>query len=342
MHTVPTSFLFVILCLLLLTAFVLQIFLGSVDIPVHAVLNAFLSGAERNVYSHIVLENRLPGAIGALVAGAALSVSGLMMQILFRNPVAGPYVLGMSSGANLGVALLLMGSSFFSLNGIGASLLASEWGVAIAAAIGASLVFLLVLAVAGRIQQSVSLLIVGLMLGSAISAVVELLQALSGKDELKQFVLWSFASFRHLTMQQVQVMSLFCLGGFILAVKMIKPLQALQAGDVFAQTVGINTRKTKQLVIVSTGLLAGAVTAFCGPVAFVGLAIPHICRMLFKSANTMVLTFSTMLMGAVVCGFCNVISGLPGSEYAIPVNVVTSILGAPFVVYIIFKRPQTT
>ncbi len=333
--------LFVVLAVLLFATFIAQLFLGSVSIPATEVI-AILSGKGTDeILSRIILENRLPGAVGALIAGSALALSGLMMQILFRNPVAGPYVVGMSAGANLGVALLLMGSSFFSLGNIFFRFFYSEWGVALAAAVGSSAVFLLVLLVAKRITQSVSLLIVGLMLGSAISAVVELLQTFAGKDELKQFMLWTFASFRHLTPQQVWVMAIGCGFGFVLSIKMMKPLQALQGGENFAQTVGIDTRRAKQTIIIATGILAGTVTAFCGPVAFIGLAVPHLCRMIFKTANTVTLTFACVLLGAVVCGFCNVAASMPGSEYALPVNVITSILGAPFVVYIIIKQPKT-
>ena len=333
--------LFVVLAVLLCAAFVAQLFLGSVSVPAAEVFTILLGKGKDEILSRIILENRLPGAVGALIAGSALALSGLMMQILFRNPVAGPYVLGMSAGANLGVALLLMGSSFFSFSGILSKFFYSEWGIALAAAIGSSAVFLLVLLVAKRITQSVSLLIVGLMLGSAISAVVELLQTFAGKDELKQFVLWTFASFRHLTPQQVWVMAICCGFGFALSIKMMKPLQALQGGENFAQTVGIDTRRAKQTIIIATGILAGTVTAFCGPVAFIGLAVPHLCRMIFKTANTVTLTFACVLLGAVVCGFCNVAASMPGSEYALPVNVITSILGAPFVVYIIIKQPKT-
>jgi len=334
--------LFVVLVLLLCAAFVAQLFLGSVAVPATTVVAILSGNGNDEILSRIILENRLPGAVGALIAGSALALSGFMMQILFRNPVAGPYVLGMSSGANLGVALLLMGSSFFSFGGVFSRFFYSEWGIALAAAVGSSVVFLLVLVAAKRITQSVSLLIVGLMLGSAISAVVELLQTFAGESELKQFVLWTFASFRHLTSQQVLVMALCCSVGFVLSIKMMKPLQALQGGESFAQTVGVDTRKAKQTIIIATGILAGTVTAFCGPVAFVGLAVPHLCRMIFKTANTVTLTFACVLLGAVVCGFCNVVASMPGSDYALPVNVVTSILGAPFVVYIIIKQPKTT
>ncbi len=342
MFSAKHVFLFISLTALLLVMFIAQLFFGSVDVKPGEVISILLGNRSNEILSRIVIENRLPGAIGALIAGAALAVSGLMMQILFRNPVAGPYVLGMSAGANLGVAALLMGASFFSVSGWMGKFFYSEWGVALAAAAGSSAVFLLVLLVAKRVTQSVSLLIVGLMLGSAISAIVEVLQTFAGKDELKQFVLWTFASFRHLTAQQVWVMALCCIVGFVLSALMIKPLQALQGGESFAQTVGIDVRKAKQIIIISTGILAGTVTAFCGPVAFIGLAVPHLCRMIFKTANSLTLILACVLVGATVCCFCNVAASLPGSAYALPVNVITSILGAPFVVYIIIKQPKTT
>lgn len=331
--------LLVVLLLLLPIAFLLQLFLGSVHISPSEVLAVLSNNSTNKIYQTILLQNRLPGAIAAIIAGASLSVSGLQMQIMFRNPVAGPYILGVSSGASLGVAILLMGTQWLPHQSLAEQLLNAPFSLAIAAASGAAIVFFLVYVISLSIKQNVSLLIIGLMIGSAIGAVVELLQAFAGKDELQKFVLWGFAGFRQLNLDEVKVMSLICLAGLLFSFSLVKPLQALLGGEVFAETVGVNVAATKRKIILATAILAGTITAFCGPIAFVGLAVPHICRSIFKTANTFVLMFSGILVGAIICCICNVISSLPGSDWALPLNTITSVLGAPFVIYIILKKP---
>jgi iron complex transport system permease protein len=319
----------------------LQLVLGSVHIPLPIVLDTITGAKTDPVYNEIILNGRLPSAIASLLAGAALSISGLHMQILFRNPIAGPYVLGISAGANFGVACLLMLSGYVSANSFVYALFSNEWSISIAAALGAALVFSLIISTAFRIRNVVSLLIIGLMLGSAIGALVELMEAFATKDELRAYVLWTFASFRQVTMPQIYVMSAIFTIGMLLSFYLIKPLQAMLAGEQYAITMGINVTRTRQLVVVCTALLAGSITAFCGPVAFVGLAVPHICRMIFKTADTRLLTLACITLGALICATCSLIATLPGSERALPLNVVTSLLGAPYVVWLIYSRSKT-
>lgn len=328
----------VLLLVLLPIIFSLQLFLGSVSISPKIVLEIFSGNLDNSLYKTIILKNRLPGALAAVIAGAALSVSGLQMQIMFRNPIAGPYILGISAGASLGVALVLMGLQFLPRQSYLVHILTMPFSIAAAAALGTVLVFLLIFLISLSVRQSVSLLIIGLMIGSAISALVELLQAFSGREELQKFVLWGFASFRNITLQEVKILYAACSIGLILSASLIKPMQALLGGEVFAETVGVKVNVLKRKIIFSTAILVGSVTAFCGPVAFVGLAVPHICRSLLKTSNTFVLMLSSIIVGAIVCCVCNIISAVPGSDIVLPLNIITSLLGAPFVIYILFKK----
>jgi iron complex transport system permease protein len=313
--------------------------LGSVIISPSEVVAVLFNNSNNQIHQTIIFQNRLPGAIAAVVAGASLSVSGLQMQIMFRNPVAGPYILGVSAGASLGVATLLMGTRWLPHSSFAAQLLNTPFSLAIAAGSGAALIFFLVYIISLSVKQNVSLLIIGLMIGSAIGAIVELLQAFAGKDELQKFVLWGFAGFRQLSLDEAKVMAIVCIVGLLHSFALVKPLHALLGGEVFAETVGVNVASTKRKTIVSTAILAGTVTAFCGPIAFVGLAVPHLSRSIFKTANTFLLMLSCIMIGAVICCFCNIISSLPGSDWALPLNTITSVLGAPFVIYVILKKP---
>lgn len=340
MESKRQSGILLLLLLVLPIAFALQLFLGSVHLSPIEIWQVLIGNATNSVHQIIVLENRLPGALAAVIAGAALSVSGLQMQIMFRNPVAGPYILGVSSGASLGVALLLMGVQWLPYKHILMQWAQMPFSIAIAAAVGATAVFFMVFIISFSIRQSVSLLIIGLMISSAIAALVELLQAFSGKDELQKFVWWGFASFRQLNLQEVKVMYAVCSIGLLFSFSIVKPMQALLGGELFAETVGVNVASLKRKIVLSTAILAGTTTAFCGPIAFVGLAVPHICRSLFKTSNTATLMLSSALTGAIICCLCNVASSVPGSDWVLPLNTITSLLGAPFVVYIILKKPS--
>lgn len=326
---------FLLLVVLLLVVFVLQLTIGSVFISADELLHLFTGGKQNQIVVNIVFGSRLPSAVSALFSGAALAVSGLMMQTMFRNPVAGPYVLGISSGAMLGVALLVLGAGAMGIReiyGIGA------WALVVAAAAGALAVFMFTFFVSLYVRSVVAMLIVGLMIGGAIGAVVEVLQSLSGSDALKSYLMWTFGSFRYVNNSQVlylaTIVSVALIGTFFLC----KTLNLLLLGDVYAQSSGLNIRMAKVQIIVLTSLLAGTVTSFCGPIGFVGLAVPHIARKIFSTASHQTLIPACMLIGAIVCGVANVVAVLPGSDKILPLNAIMNILSAPVVVWIILQQ----
>jgi iron complex transport system permease protein len=329
---------FIGLLVMVVIAFVLQLLYGSVQIPFSFFIELFSGATTQNeVWKNIVLDSRLPGAIAALIAGAGLSVSGLQMQTMFRNPVAGPYVLGISAGASLGVAVLILASTYL---GFHHAAMLSSWSVVLAAGVGAVLIFLLNFLISYRINNVIALLIVGLMLGGSISAFIEILQTFSSNESLKRYVLWTFGSFRYVNHEQVVYLTIITTFGLIFAFLLAKSLNLLLMGDAYATTSGLNVQSAKIGIVFSTSIMAGTITAFCGPIGFVGLAVPHIARMMFKSANHLLLIPACALLGAVVCGLCNVVSTLPGSDVALPINAITALLGAPVVIWIVLRQKQ--
>ncbi|MBL0309465.1 MAG: iron ABC transporter permease [Bacteroidetes bacterium] len=314
----------------------MQLFIGSVRIPISSVLTILTGGTVDNeAWSNIVIESRLPGALAAMLAGAGLSVSGLQMQTLFRNPVAGPYVLGISAGASLGVALYLMGAA--ALSSYSLFHLLSGWGIIISASLGAFVIFVVSSVLTFRIRDVVAVLIIGLMLGGGISAFIEILQSFSGNEALKHYVLWTFGSFRYVDITQVAYLAGAVMIGIFLSLAVSKQLNLLLLGEIYAAGLGVPINLIKYLVVFCTSLLAGCVTAFCGPIGFVGLAVPHIVRRLFNTYNHNILTPACALMGAVICCLCNILASVPGTEIALPINAVTSLFGAPVVIWIIMK-----
>lgn len=277
-------------------------------------------------YGEIVLNIRLIKAVVALLAGAALSVSGLQMQTLFRNPLAGPYVLGISSGASLGVALVV-------LAGVGSSI-----GIAGAAWLGAAVVLLVIAAVGHRIKDIMVILILGMMFSSGVSAVVQILQYLSKEEALKAFVIWTMGSLGDVTVPQLAILLPSVIVGLLLAVWTIKPLNLLLFGEEYAVTMGLNIRRSRGLLFLSTTLLAGTVTAFCGPIGFIGLAMPHVARMLFREADHRVLLPGTLLSGAAVLLLCDIVSKM----FTLPVNAITALLGIPIVVWVVLRNKSMT
>lgn len=331
---------YLLLAIAVVIVFVLQLCLGSVSIPVHEVVAALTGGGTNPTWNNIIIESRLPGAIGALVAGAALSVSGLMMQTMFRNPVAGPFVLGISAGANLGVALLLMAASAFGFSFLQSENFMSAWGIILAAGIGSIGILMLNFFISLRINDVVAILIIGLMLGGGISAFIDILQAFSNKDALRSYVFWTFGSFRNISLYQSKFLVIISALGLLGSTLLSRQMDLLLLGDTYAVSSGLNVKRAKALIIIFTGALAGVVTAFCGPIGFVGLAVPHMARGLFRTSNHLVLIPACILLGAVVCSACNLIAAMPGTDMALPVNSVTSILGAPFVIWIIVKQKR--
>lgn len=323
--------------LLLAVVFLLQLFIGSVNIPFQDVISILITGMSHNeAWRNIVLESRLPGAVASILAGAALSVSGLQMQTMFRNPVAGPYVLGISSGASLGVAAFIM---FLSSSGIShTSSVLSNTGIIFSAAVGATCIFIFNVFIAGKVQNSVTMLIVGLMIGGGINAFIEILQSFSGNEALKQYVLWTFGSFRYINSSQIVFLAIPVIAALVFSEFISRSLDMLLLGDTYAESMGLNIRNTKTQIVLATSVLAGSVTAFCGPIGFVGLAIPHLARALCRTATHRILTIHCVVMGGTICGLCNILASTPGSETVLPLNAVTSLLGAPVVVWIITRQ----
>ena len=314
--------LFTALSVLTVGLFLLDLAVGAVRIPVGDVWAALTGGDCPRTTAKIVLNIRLIKAVVALLAGAALSVSGLQMQTLFRNPLAGPYVLGISSGASLGVALVV-------LAGVGSSI-----GIAGAAWLGAAVVLLVIAAVGHRIKDIMVILILGMMFSSGVSAVVQILQYLSKEEALKAFVIWTMGSLGDVTGGNLALMLPVVAAGLVLSVAAIKPLNLLLLGENYARTMGLNVQRTRTLLFLSTVLLAGTVTAFCGPVGFIGLAVPHLARMLFASADHRILMPGSMLAGAALLLVCDLIS----KTLALPINTVTALMGIPVVIIVVVRN----
>jgi iron complex transport system permease protein len=281
----------------------------------------------------IILWNfRLPKAITAILVGMGLSISGLLMQTLFRNPLAGPYVLGLSSGSSLGVAFMIMGAGFLP------SFLLSDYGIVIASSMGSFLVLMAVLVVSQKLRDTMAILIVGLMFGSFTSAIVSVLSYFSTAQELQKFTFWSMGSLANLSWNSVLILAVCCGIGLLLSILSIKPLNALLLGENYAKSLGLNFTKTRFIIIFATSILAGSITAFAGPIAFVGLAVPHLAKLLFQTSNHFLLFWSTLLIGAILMLVCDSIAQLPGSDYTLPINAITSMVGAPVVVWLLVRK----
>lgn len=315
--------------------FLLNLSMGSVSIPVREVAKSLLGlPVEQEAWGHIIQEFRLPKALTALLAGSALACSGLQMQTLFRNPLAGPFVLGISSGASLGVALVVMAGSL-----LGGWLLADAQGlIIVAATLGSASVLLLVVLVSIKVRDGMTLLIIGLMFGSLASAIVSILQFFSEAEQIQAYLIWTFGSLSGTTWEELKMLVPAVLTGLFLAQFLAKPLNALLLGERYAESMGVSLKKSRFLIILSTSLLAGSITAFCGPIAFVGLAVPHLARLLFPTADHRKLLPAVMLGGALLLLICDIIAQLPGSDKVLPINAVTSLLGAPVVIWLIVRR----
>jgi iron complex transport system permease protein len=317
--------------------FLINISLGSVSIPVKEVFNSLTGGvSSKETWEYIIINYRLPKAIAAILTGMGLSISGLLMQTLFRNPLAGPYVLGLSSGASLGVAMVILGAAFLPV--FLSTFLLSSYGIVIASSLGSFLVLLAVLAVSQQLRDTMAILIVGLMFGSLTSAVVGTLTYFSTAEQLQKFTFWSMGNLGNLSWTSISILSV-CVGiGLFLSLFSIKPLNALLLGENYAKSLGLNYNKARLIIIFATSILAGSITAFAGPIAFVGLAVPHIAKLVFQTSNHTVLFWSTLLFGASIMLICDSISQLPGSDITLPINAVTSIFGAPIVIWLLIRK----
>jgi iron complex transport system permease protein len=329
------KYLFGVLILIVISLIIFDIFFGSVSIKPSEVINA-LFRHDGSAFETIIMKFRLPKAITAFTVGAALSLSGLQMQTVFRNPMAGPDVLGISSGASLGVAFVILGFSSGispdSLNGLG------NWILVAASWAGAGAVMVLIMFLSSRIKDIMTILIIGIMLSSGISAIVTIMQYFSNETMLKAYVIWTMGSLGNLTSNQLNVLLISVSVGVILSMASIKLLNALLLGENYAASIGLNIRSARFLIFACTSILAGSVTAFCGPIAFIGLAVPHLTRMLFKTSDHRILIPGTLLSGGAVMLLSDIISQLPGSESVLPVNAITSLIGIPVVIWVILRN----
>ncbi len=330
---------FILLGLLLLVVVALNLTLGSVRIPLRDILKIlFGQGGVKDSWVFIIQDYRLPKIVTAILAGIALGASGLQMQTMFRNPLADPFILGINSGASLGVAIAIMGAGLAGGLFIPALNLAGDLGLVAAASLGAGLVMGLILLVGRRVNNPTTLLILGLMFGHATSALVSLLIYFSAPEKVKAYSIWSYGAFNGVAWNQLQVLLLAILVALGILAFMPKGLNALLLGEDYAKTMGLNVSRLRMLVLISASVLSGAITAFCGPIGFIGVAVPHIARNLFKTSNHKLLIPAVILIGAIVAVAADLIAQMPGSQFVLPINVVTSLFGAPFVLWIVLKR----
>ncbi|MFD2036987.1 iron chelate uptake ABC transporter family permease subunit [Belliella marina] len=338
MKNKPNYFLlFVLGTISCVLVFLVNLSIGSVSIPVSEIGMSFFGNEfSRKSWEIIVFGYRIPKAFTAVLAGITLSVSGLQMQTFFRNPLAGPFVLGISSGAGLGVALLVMAGSAFGLSFFSGGF--GLWAVVFAASIGAILVLLLMSLTAWRVKDSMTLLIVGLMFGSLAGAIVSVLSYFSDANQLKVYTVWSMGSLGSTHSGQLELFFFASVLGIIPVLIFIKSYNAMLLGEAYAKSMGVNIHRLRWAMIISTGILAGSATAFCGPIAFIGIAVPHMARLVFKTGDHRILFPASALMGAIVLLICDAISQIPGSAQTLPINAVTSLVGAPMVIWLILKR----
>lgn len=322
----------------LLILFAVSLAYGAVSIPFDQVLQ-ILTGheVERPAWQSIVLQSRLPQAITAVLAGAALAVSGLLLQTLFRNPLAGPSILGISDGANLGVAAVLL---YFggSLSQVTDWPISGYAAIILAAFLGASLILSLIIYFSAKVKNNVMLLIIGIMIGYLTSSLISILNYYASTDKVHAFVMWGLGNFSGVSLEQLPFFSICTISGLLLSLLLVKPLNALLLGERYAANLGIRVKRARLFILICTGLLTATTTAFCGPVSFIGLAVPHMARLLLGSSNHTLLVPVTMLTGACVALLCNILMVIPGSNQILPLNAVTPMLGAPVIIYVIINR----
>jgi len=328
--------LFFLLFLLLMFLFFTDVIVGDTEISLGQLFGAFIHPSEHSAVQLILFNFRLPKAFAAILAGGALGISGLLTQTYFRNPLAGHDVLGISAGASLGVAVVLLAVGQFFPNFVFSA--AGSWTVIVAACIGAGVTMLIITLIAGLVRDHVTLLVLGLMVGAAFSSIITVIQYLSNESLLKSFVVWGFGSIRHLNFSHLVVMLPFILTGIILAFFSIKSLNALLIGERYAQTLGIHVERSRLMVFVSIILLAGTITAFCGPIAFVAITVPHISRMIFRTNDHFVLIPASLIIGCIMVLLSDIFSQLPGSNISLPINAITSLMGIPLIIAILLRR----
>ncbi|RLD29457.1 MAG: iron ABC transporter permease [Bacteroidetes bacterium] len=328
---------FLVLSVLLIVCFFANISLGSVSIPIKDVFNSLIGNTiDNEAWQHIIQNYRLPKAFTAILVGSGLGISGLLMQTLFRNPLAGPFVLGISSGASLGVALVIMGASIF--GGFFATLLLTKWSLVIAASLGSFLVLLAVMMVSVKVRDTMAILIIGLMFGSITAAVVSVLSYFSSAEQLQQYVFWGFGSLGNLSWSELLIFLIIYFVGILFSIASLKSLNTLLLGENYAKSLGINIKQSRFIIIIATSLLAGTITAFAGPIAFIGLAIPHITRQVLNTSNHKILLPAVFIFGAIIMLICDSIAQIPTSDYTLPINAITSLIGAPIVIWLLVRK----
>ena len=324
---------------LLMLSLAINLSSGSVYIPLEYIIKTIFSNTTiEETWHYILFDYRLPKALTAILVGGGLSVSGLLMQTLFRNPLAGPFVLGISSGASLGVALLVLGSGL--LGGYATTLLSGPWALVIASAAGSFLVLLAVISASSKITDAMALLIIGLMFGSLTGAVVSVLSFFSRAEALQKFVFWSFGGLGHLSWTAVLILLGCVLLGLLIALVSLKSMNALLLGPKYAQSLGISLKKSTFLMVLSTSILAGSITAFAGPIAFIGLAVPHLVRQINETPDHKIMLPASFIWGSIVMLLCDTVAQIPLSSLTLPINAITSILGAPVVIWILMRRKK--
>lgn len=336
-HAGQHTLLYLLLLIVAVFLLVLDITLGSVTIPFKEVFTSLTGGnASKETWEYIIINYRLPKAITAVLVGVGLSVSGLLMQTLFRNPLAGPYVLGLSSGSSLGVAIVVLGSGFLPI--LWRDFLVSSYGIIIASCIGSSVVLLSVLLISQRLRDTTIILIVGLMFGSFTNAFVGVLSYFSTAEQLQKFTFWSLGNLGNLSWHSILILTVAVAVGMLLSLTSIKSLDALLLGENYAKSLGMDFKKSRLIIILATSILAGSITAFAGPIAFIGLAVPHMAKLIFQTSNHAVLFWSTSLIGMSIMLLCDIISQVPGGDFTLPINAITSIIGAPMVVWLLVSK----
>ena len=330
---------FILLLIVLVIIWFVNISLGSISIPFQKIVSILCNvPVEKESWNYILLNFRIPKAFTAILVGSGLGISGLLMQTLFRNPLAGPFVLGISSGASLGVASLILGASLF--GGYLSTIALSSWTISIASSLGSFLVLFAVLIAVKKIRNTMSILIIGLMFGSISAAIINVLSYFSSAEQLQQFIFWSFGSLGNLSWSELGVFSGILFFSFLLLLTVLKPLNSLLLGENYAKSMGINLKKTRYTVLITTSLMTGVITAFSGPIAFIGLAVPHLTKLVFNTSDHRTLLPAVAVIGAILMLICDAISQLPTSQYTLPINAVTSLFGAPIVIWLLVRKKE--
>ncbi|MBD0825071.1 FecCD family ABC transporter permease [Aestuariibaculum marinum] len=328
---------FLVLAILLVLCFFINISLGSIYIPIKDVFNSLIGTETSQESWHYIITNyRLPKAVTAILVGSGLGISGLLMQTLFRNPLAGPFVLGISSGASLGVATIILGSGLFGT--AFAAFLMSKWSIVIAASLGSFLLLFAVLITSLKVRDTMAILIIGLMFASITSSVVSVLSYFGSAEQLQQYIFWGFGSLGNLSWHELLIFSIIYSFGLLISIGSIKSLNTLLLGENYAKSLGLNIKRSRFAIIISTSLLAGTITAFAGPIAFIGLAIPHLTRQIFNTSNHKILLPAVFLFGSIIMLVCDSISQVPNSDLTLPINAITALIGAPVIIWLLVRK----